>query len=81
MDSGPVKPARRYPLLPTRRAGEPATAPVSPTDHVNPVVPGAPPGTADSGGRQRAPRQTAPEGADESQGSSESPEHKLDRSV
>jgi hypothetical protein len=81
MDSGPVKPARRWPLLPTRRAGEPATAPVSPTDHVNPAVPGNPPGEADSHGRKRDRRSHPDAPADESDGSSPSPGHQVDRSV
>lgn len=81
MDSGPVKPARRWPLLPTRRAGEPATAPVSPTDHVNPAVPDAPPGDVDSHGR-RHKRDPHPEDSPGEQGAgSGNPEHLIDRSV
>lgn len=81
MDSSPVKPARRWPLLPTRRAGEPATAPVSPTDHVNPAVPDAPPGGADSHGRRRNRDPHAQDVPDETDGTSQSSEHKIDRSV
>ena len=81
MDSGPVKSARRWPLLPTRKAGEPATAPVSPTDHVNPAVPGAPPGSPDSHGRRRDRDRQKTEAADQSDGNSPTAGHKVDRSV
>lgn len=53
MDSGSVKPVRRWPLLPNRKAGEPSTVPVSPTGHVNPATATPPPGPIDPNERRK----------------------------
>lgn len=81
MDSGSVKPVRRWPLLPNRKAGEPSTVPVSPTGHVNPAVAAPAPGIVDSNGRRKrpAPPPSGEEGTPDD--AALPPAHRVDRQI
>ncbi len=81
MDSGSVKPVRRWPPLPNRKAGEPSTLPASPTGHVNPATAIPAPGIVDSNERRKRPDPPHPE---ESEGDEETPRpptHLVDREI
>jgi hypothetical protein len=81
MDSGSVKPVRRWPLLPSRKAGEPSTVPVSPTGHVNPAVATPAPGIVDSNERRKPPAPPHPDDADAAEDSPHPPAHQVDREI
>ena len=82
MDSGPVRPARRWPLLPSRKAGEPSTVPVTPTANVNPTVASAPTGAADSRREGREGKKRTDDQVDDSPDETGRPdEHRIDRQV
>jgi hypothetical protein len=79
MDSGSVKPVRRWPLLPSRKAGEPATVPVSPTGHVNPAVAVPAAGIVDSNERRKRPEPARdPDSAEDAE---HPPAHQVDREI
>jgi len=82
MDSDPVRPARRWPLLPSRKAGEPSTVPVTPTANVNPAVASAPTGAADSRRDGRAGKKRADDQVEDSPDETDRPdEQHIDRQV
>jgi hypothetical protein len=83
MDSGSVKPVRRWPLLPSRKAGEPSTVPVSPTGHVNPAVAMPAPSVVDSNERRKRPDSASPDESDAEavENAAHSPAHQVDREI
>jgi hypothetical protein len=81
MDSGSVKPVRRWPLLPSRKVGEPSTVPVSPTEHVNPAIATPAPGIVDPNERRKPPAPPRRDDEDAAEGPSNPPAHQVDREI
>jgi hypothetical protein len=79
MDSGSVKPVRRWPLLPNRKAGAPSTVPESPTGHVNPAT-AVPAASAIDPNEQRR-RDPAPHTDANASDESHPPAHLIDREI
>lgn len=81
MDPGPVRPVRRWPLLPSRKAGEPSTVPVSPTGHVNPAVAAPASGVVDPNERRKRSVPTPADRPDAENDVSDPPVHRVDRKI
>jgi hypothetical protein len=81
MDSGSVKPVRRWPLLPSRKAGEPSVVPVSPTGHVNPATAAPAPSPIDPNERRKHPGRDRPDDSDNDDPATRSPAHLIDREI
>lgn len=81
MDSGSVKPVRRWPLLPNRKAGEPSVVPVSPTGHVNPTTAAPAPSLIDPNERRKGPGRDRANDSDNDDLATRTPAHLIDREI